>query len=173
MYEDHICTENKDYSKWKQNTAKVRTSFNLPGDSAPWTRRKQFTIAGCRPSERQRQIIDVAFSVRRNTMPESTTAEVAKGFWANVSQAIQRKPWATHLGSLTRGSVHYSFEHDLVLSGHLQLRAMGIPAHTAPTAEFSDRELRSLSGEMFSAPIVSLFTYAFYCCKDAPWWQRQ
>ena len=77
------------------------------------------------------------------------------------------------LGRATQKSLPYSFEADTVLSGYDSLRLMGAPLDSAPTdgpCKMLDRQLRSLGGESFSAPVVTSVTYAFWLNPYAFGW---
>ena len=103
------------YAKWKVHSACVRSALNLPGKSSPWTARGDVTLHGLgRPSARVLDVLDVAWSCRRNSMPGTATSEdLKRGFWANVSQAVQRRPWGP-LPLACKITIMYSFAEERV-----------------------------------------------------------
>ena len=169
--EERLVVENKDFKKWKGHTARVRSKLGLPAGSRPWSSLESTQVLGCKPSERQLQILDVAFSAHRNTLKGTATSQETKlNLWADLSQSIHRKPWSLGPSTPAQNSLLYSFEADTVVSGHAVMRGMGIPVGTAPSAEYSDAELKSIVGEMYSCPIVTMLSFAFYCWPEAEWW---
>ena len=161
------------YAKWQVHSARVRSALNLRGKSSPWTARGDVTLHGLgRPSARVLDVLDVAWSCRRNSMPGTATSEdLKRGFWANVSQAVQRRPWGPPPVAC-KSTIMYSFAEDRLLSGHGQLRAMGCPNGCAPREAFSEGQMRCLSGEQFSVPIICMLSFAFYCNPYADWWRQ-
>ena len=155
--------------QWRARSAELRTALGLPGASTPWTRRSAGGL-GFQLPPRQADILDVAFSARRDARPGAPLREITKDFWADLSQAVERRPWGP-LRTICRNTLWYSFEHNCILSGHAHMLMMGMPRGTAPTALFKDVDLRNMAGEMFSIPIVTMLSFAFYCWPEAEWWR--
>ena len=121
---------------------------------------------------RQRDLVNVAWAVRTKEFPEGTPVSVMRqGWWVDVSQDIIREPWTSKMKTFTRETIMYSFEHDFVLSGHDMLLSLGIPRAQAPQKEFSNGELRSMSGEGYPAPLIGALTMLFWLNPWAPWWR--
>lgn len=158
--------------KWKVHSAVVRDRLRMGATSAPWT--SQAKLTGLPDNARMRDVIDVAWGARREAMPAgSTKSEMARNFFCDPTQSVSRTPWQEGLAAIAQGSMMYSFEKDLVLSGFDHLRALGIPEDAAPgqgTVSFSDKQCRSLAGEAFGCPVVTTITYAFWLNPYGNWW---
>eukprot|EP00974_Lingulodinium_polyedra_P076082 7367938-Lingulodinium_polyedra.AAC.1 len=64
---------------------------------------------------------------QQRLQPRKSVAELTKGLWANPSQSVDRFPAASHLPTLTKNAVLYSYEHDRVFSSESHVRLMGRP----------------------------------------------
>ena len=158
-----------DCARWRQHSVATRAALGLPPKSTPWSSGAQ--LRGLRGDrDRRVDLLDIAFSERRNAAPYATEAELRSSFWANISQGVQRRPWGDLPPVLCRQSMVYSFEADAVLSGWGHLLLLGWPRSTAPRAQATDGDLRDLAGESYSVPIMAMLTYAVYCCPEMPWW---
>ncbi len=69
----------------------------------------------------------------------------------------------------TAGSCLFSFELDARVLPIHHLALMGQP-YSAAFNHMSETDLKSLSGEAFSAPCAALLTAAFVLNPWAPWW---
>jgi hypothetical protein len=126
-------------------------------------------MKGVPASPRYRDCIDVAWGARIASFPVGTPMSVlTAGYWVNPSQGVQRKPWGAQ-GVLTTGGLWYSFAHDLALDSRDALRIAGMPS-LIETAGLSEPQLKELSGEHFSMPIVSLCIAAVYYWPWGQWW---
>ena len=160
-----------DYARWKAHSAMMRHKLGLAADAKPWTGRRGVTCGGYRLTERQADVLDVAWASRRSMMPENTTSDqLRENWWANLSQAVQRKPWSEVVHTTCRSGIEYSFQADTILTGFAQMQILGHPQNFANSEDFSSRELYELAGEGYSIPICSLFLHAFFCNPHAPWW---
>ncbi len=162
--------KNSEFARWQTHSAKMRGSLRLPADSRPWTGRVAFTAGGSYLTPRQLDVLDCAWASRRTEFPNKNTKQLAQGFWANVSQAVQRRPWGDMPATLCRGTVLYSFEHDVVLTGFAHLRLLGWPVSTPSRDQFTSSEVRDMAGEGFSVPIAALILHSAFCLPGAPWW---
>ncbi len=100
-----------------------------------------------------------------------TEAELAKGYFANVSQGVQREPFfANNAATLCRTSLVFSFEDNFVLDGGDHLAALGFPSALAYSSKLADSEKRNLSGEAFALPCAGTVLYAVFLNKFATWW---
>ena len=101
-------------------------------------------------------------------MPQvSAEADLQRGYWAKLSQAVQRTPWGQP-GTLTCKAVWYIFERVQTFDGVYSIRLQGLPQKIS-TVGLSDRCLRDLAGDGFPCPAISMFTGAIYFLADAPW----
>ena len=85
--------QNAEFARWRSNSAKVRGRMGLAAGATPWTWRAAVHVVGCTPSERQRDLLDVAWVARRSAFPDTAlTREIRKSWWVNLSQSVQRHP---------------------------------------------------------------------------------
>ena len=158
------------FAKWRSHSASIRDAHSFPGDAAPWTS-KTSSRNGLGSLPRQCDVLDIAFMMRPAALPAgSSRADIARGLWANPSQSVVRSPWTTNLGTGVTTSEFYSFEHDVMLSGHAHMRVMGFPSDTCPHGMFSETQLSRIGGNCYSVPIVALISSALYLNPHATWW---
>jgi hypothetical protein len=123
--------------------------------------------------DRMHDCLNVCWGEALLAFPQGTPkATLVKGLWCNPSQAVQRRPWTREKGTLTTGSLWYSYERDTTLDGHDFMRLHGHPA-LIDVGPLTEKDLKELGGEGFSAPIVSVFVAALYYLPWADWWQQQ
>mgnify|MGYP000574030960 CR=1 FL=1 len=90
-------------------------------------------------------------------MPQvSAQANLQRGYWAKLTQAVQRKPWGQP-GTLMCKAVWHSFEREQTFDGVYSIRLQGLPQKIS-TVGLSDRCLRDLAGDSFPCPGISMFT---------------
>ena len=164
--------ENGELAHWRAKHARVRAAHGLDPCYRPWTSQQHVQLRGLPDSERYRDILDIGFAIMQKRFPGRSTSQVAKGLWASPSQCVSRSPWSYSLATPTTSLEIYSYEKDWVLSGDSMLRLLGWPENRFPVEMFSNHELRCLSGESFSIPIVTQLIMAFYLNPFAPWWQE-
>ena len=160
-----------EFARWRSHAATMRNGLQLAADARPWTGRKGVTFGGARLTERQRDLLDCAFGARRSSMPhDATTEAMRQGFWCNISQSVQRKPWSTKPPTACRNTQAYSFESDTILTSFGQMQALGWPRNLASGEEFSQAELSEIAGEGFSVSISCMIVHFYWCNPYAPWW---
>ena len=158
------------YARWNTHSAVMRQKHSLPKVSSPWTDSSPTPcLRGLEASARMKDSLNVSFSMERDRLAAgTTTAQIVKDLFCDVSQGIQRKPWKTFCAS----SCPYSYEHDRLVSGYGALRALGFPMACVTPDAYSARQVRDLAGEAFSLPNMSLVVYALFANPYAPWWAR-
>ncbi len=119
-WEKDTLASDEDYKQWKQYSGQIRTKLRLPSASSPWTdgRLKKVSCHGVPLTARILDLINVGYSWGRDNCPKtSTTQEIIRDLWVNVSQSIHRSPWAAGTcPAYVRSSLFYNYEHDCCLS---------------------------------------------------------
>ncbi len=110
-------------------------------------------------------------SATRGTLLSSR--ELKKGVWQDLSQNLSRgRGLAEGLGgTLTKGSLWYSFDKDCVLDGCDALLLQGWPFDVAEDFAWSDAEKRELAGEGYHLGCFALVSVGFYLNPYGPWWK--
>jgi uncharacterized protein YecE (DUF72 family) len=96
------------------------------------------------------------------------TCDLATGLFVDVSQAVQRRPWAYGVKTIHTNTLLYSFESDCVLSSWMLLRLHGFPSKM--NTDVSEAQLQALAGEAWSLPCAGSAIYAFFLNSRGPWW---
>ena len=89
----------------------------------------------------------------------------------NVSQNPDRVKPFSGLVTFTRNSCFYSYEHDVVVSGHAHMRGLGWPRAMTDSHRFSDHGMRDLAGDGVSVPVYMVIENCFYNNPFATWWR--
>ena len=97
---------------------------------------------------------------------------ICEDFYVDISQDVKREPWGGKLGTVATNTVWYSYACDALMSGRDQLVCHGMPDGIAPSSQFTNADLTSLSGEQFSLPSIGLISMIYYCNPYAPWWAQ-
>ena len=165
-------------AKWKKHSVVMRDKLGMSAKHAPWTTRPD-VFAAKALAPRYQDVLDVAWTAHvkqqrtaaaANCLPPPTDTEMRRGFFVDVGQAVQRRPW--HHGPLRmicQTSFVYSFEADGVIKPAQCLRLQGLGKHLN-LAKLSDCEIRSLAGEGFAWPCVGSALWAAFLEPAAPWW---
>eukprot|EP00969_Alexandrium_andersonii_P353941 15441026-Alexandrium_andersonii.AAC.1 len=110
-------------ANWEEQSAVMRDQWGVSPDSCPWTRSSGVRLVGVPQSPRVLDLLGTAWLERlvkdrakraKTGAPAPTAADLAKGYFVNLSQQVGRKPWGP-IRCLTQVSEVYSFEHDCVL----------------------------------------------------------
>ena len=123
---------------------------------------------------RVNDILNLNWATQLKDAPRTATREsLAKGFWGNPGQMLNRHPKGKHggPGTMTSKSLWYSFEYDICPDGVDLLRVQGIPADVVVNG-LSDTKLRELAGESYSCPIITLISMAWYHQPWGLWWKQ-
>jgi hypothetical protein len=176
--------QRSELQKWKVHSAQTRSKMKVPHDFRPWAQIAHFhgVPSG---SERARELIEVGYvhvdkeAQRRANFKKNPQAykpgTLIQGFWCDISQAVQRKPFGS-LGVLHTNAWFYSYEHDIVLPGLFHVALNGFPSdlnwsmfgHSAISQHAAARQLM---GESFSLPCGAQALTAAMLTKKAPWWE--
>lgn len=156
---------------WLQRTAQMRAQYQFPAhgdeDSNPWTSCHNLLSVPRLP--RVLDLLDMGFMLARYQQPERTMREISMGMWADISQAVQLKPFSQDVLMTTATTTqYYSYEHDFLLCAKDTLSLFGWPRQYGEG--FTEAELRGLVGESVSVPVWTQMCYAFYLNPWAPWW---
>jgi len=155
-------------------SAKARERLNISSEHAPWTRSASLGGFPCCP--RNKDVLDIAWAAHTKEMPiHTSTKELAADFWADPSQQLSRRPWSTNgiVRTFTQTSTPYSYQEDVFLSGYDMLRCHGAPLGCAlESGKITDAQLRSLAGESFAAPVLTVVLHAYWLNPFAFWWQE-
>ena len=174
-------------AKWRWDSLGTRKWLGMSQFSAPWTGRQGVLIRGLdkqKQCSRLLDCLDVQFEKAKQlgtpnnkkkkqsaTMgTQRTVAQIVDSLFCDASQGVGRHPVSKgQLSCLTQQSLVYSYEHDVLLTGHSHMKTFGWGASYI-SRRFSDAELRSLAGEAVSVPIAGLLVSACYLNPYADWW---
>lgn len=161
------------YKEWMKHTSVALDKLGLPPRFRGWTDRPEYRGIGIpKPNPRIEALLNIGWGKRMTTNPNMPHDELMQGWFADVSQSVERNPFGK-LGTLATSSMKYSFEADCVLTAADHLALLGFPHGLVRRARetMTEAELRSLTGEAFAIPCVTLCTYLFYLNPLAPWWK--
>ncbi len=157
---------------WRKHSGDMRRSVGVSSEFAGWSQRPDKRLIGLPRLPRLVDVLDVAWGSRlMQAAPSETASSLAKDFWCNVSQAVQRTPWLFNGGCLTPQAVWYAFERDVVLDGRDFFAIQGLPKNVK-TAGLSDSNLRDLGGDSYSCPVIATGVLALYFQPFAQWWPK-
>jgi len=164
--------QSDEFAKWRVHSSDIRAKYGIPRDSRPWTKRAATKLKGVEQTPRQKDVLDVGFALRLQASPiDTTTAQLVKDYWADVSSSVSRLPFSHGIQSYRQNSCHYSYEKDVVISGAFHMRTLGWPEQVLPRS-VSDTMYRRMSGEAFSVPICFMLHWIMWCNPWGPWWQQ-
>ncbi len=100
---------------WRKHSRDMRTALKVIGTCKPWTTSTPpQKLLGPGTPERFKECIDIAYIDRIAQMsqeePAVKPADLAKGFFVDVSQGVQLKKWG-EIGSLNRGFLRCACLH--------------------------------------------------------------
>ncbi len=165
-------TSSELFKQWRKHSAKVRAMVQVSPQFDGWSSRQGIRLAGFPRSERCLDALNVAWAARlmSATSKQVTSDELRQGYWVNVAQSVDRRPWGGP-GCLTTKGVWYSFERDFCLDGFDTLRLQGQPSDIS-AAGLGCGALKQLAGEAFFAPCIGNALLALYLSPYATWWRE-
>ena len=168
--------------RWNVHSAQMRSKLRVPDDFRPWT--TTASLHGVPPVPRVRELLDLGYILvlkeaqrkalaKRNPVPYDPTA-MLQGYWADLSQAVQRRPF----GGLPTSHTHsffYSYPAYLVLPGMAHSALHGFPQSLdwscfGASAAAQSAAARQLVGEAWSVPCGAQAMVAAFLTSRAPWW---
>ena len=171
------------FKKWVVHSAQVRSKLKVPHDWMPWSDVSE--LHGIpNTSRRAIELLNIGYiivlkeaqrqaTLKRNPKPYRPEL-LSRGFFADISQAVQRKPFGP-LSTLHTNSWWYSYEHDIVLPGLVHVALNGFPSNLewgvfGDTPQQQGCAARRLMGESFSLPVAATVVMAAFMTHGAPWW---
>ena len=165
------------FDKWPSTPIDTRNKLGLSHSLHPWTiargnKRGRVRFRGLGASARMIECANICFwSLRLKSKSTESLGDIARGAYANLSQCVSRLAVARRtVPCFGQNALVYSYEHDAVLSGACQLQSIGWPGTYMPSQEFTDHELRTLSGDFFSVPICCAVQTCLIFNPFAEWW---
>jgi hypothetical protein len=136
---------------------------------APYTSRSDVMLKGVHRSDRNLDVLNLAWATRIKEIPDSVKAApvhlkfdlLKRGFFVNHSQQNAHKPWGK-FSTITSSAHVYSFlldreilpEELFLLQGHPVVSLETVPDKSRATA------LRTMAGEGVSVPVMAAAIYA-------------
>jgi hypothetical protein len=122
-------------------------------------------MKGMPKNARHLELLNVAEACRiRQQLP-------LRGFYADVSQGILRKPWGA-FRTMTCSSLVYDFDRDQAVTPLELLALQGMPVEAvrlAPQQKVSS--FGRLAGQGMFLPDLGMVMLAYVCNPFAPWWK--
>ena len=176
--EDASFSSTKRMDGWKNRASRRRTKLGLPVSSHPWCAPTGPLVSppflqGISPqSERAREIVNEGWwTARKNAPAGQSVAQTAANLFINISQNPDRISPVVGLATFTRNAMFYSYQYDVVVSGHAHLRALGWPRAFTDTHRRSDATMRDLSGDAVSLCVYMSIESVMYHNPFAAWWR--
>jgi hypothetical protein len=92
--EEVLAQEKKSYLlKWPMHSNSERERLGVPRDYKPWSTRRDTNSLGVPDCKRMRDVLEVAWAARLKEMPLSSDEDRRRGYYANLTQAVQRRAW--------------------------------------------------------------------------------
>lgn len=161
------------FHEWRKHNANFRHTQSISSAYAEWTTSGGRRLVGCPQTPRVTDLLDTTWAMRIKDLGghgHVTTTDAAKGFFADVGQAVQRRPWGGPR-VLATTSVVYCYEFGFCFDGEDSSRLQGCPARSVPQGMMEDASKRRLAGESFSIPAMGTVLYAMYLNPWGVWWQ--
>ena len=159
-------SEANEFAEWRKHTVSIRRQMGLPVSAKPWTKH----ASGVPDSDRAVDVVDCGWWKLRKANPGPTVEELKVNSFCNLSQSnVRLASTRGHIGTLTPGSITYSYQYDCILSGTSHLMAIGWPSSMVPPQVVTDSQVRGLVGDSFSVPLSCVVQSA--CCFNPfpPW----
>jgi hypothetical protein len=90
--------------KWTNHSSSERDRLGMSASSRPWTSRPDVSLRGVPDRARVRATVDIGWGARLlKAAPGTNFENLRKGYYIDVTQAIQRKKYGS-TGTLTQGT---------------------------------------------------------------------
>lgn len=144
--------------QWNVHSAKLRDTMQISPDFAPWTSRpevklRNFPVVSAATRSRMLDLMNIAWAARlREGKGKLDVKALKQGFYVNLSQACQRKPWGS-IGTMLQGNQerkhiapkHTRFKRTSGIPDKSHIPATSRPGSARLDASMSLREYRSRS----------------------------
>ena len=141
-------------------------------DFQPWTSRDDMQLRGVPQTMRDFALINCAWQDRTTKPPRpSSWQEAKRGFFVDTHDSIVRSPWGK-IPALKQEQTVYSCEMDYTLSAWAGTKLHDWADHVK-LGGISDKDLRSLSGESFALPPVTILHFLYYRNPWSDWFGMQ
>jgi hypothetical protein len=157
--------------QWAKQATQHMAKYGCSPNFAPWTspaKRHDVKLEGVPRNERDFTLLNCAWVSRLHEQEWPDFDTPRRKFYWDTNDSLARKCFG-HLMSLKQEQSIYSFEKDCVISGWARMRLHGWDNRTNVDG-LSESDLKSLSGEAFALPPISLLHLAYYYNPFAPWW---
>lgn len=165
--------------EWQVHSMRVRDDLNVSAGFAPWTSREDVVHCKSFPP-RHKDVLDCAWishtracrqQAKAAGVPAPSADEMKVGFFTDVGQAVQRKPWSSQcMRCLCSNSLVYSHEADGIITPRQHLQLQGLPK-ASNFSSISETSIRDLAGEGFFAGCIGSVLWAAILEGVAPWWK--
>jgi hypothetical protein len=113
------CAEPDEAENWQVHSAEMRHSLNMAPDETPWV--QSHTLAGVPSTARHLELLKIAYWAwkveRKAKYAHLDCGTSASPRWiCDLSQGVERKPWAPWPGMIGQKSVVYLFDRDRVMT---------------------------------------------------------
>lgn len=154
--------------EWKEKSAAWCRNAGLTLGSKAWSSKSGKHLAGC-PSARARDCINVgyAFHTKRATSTREAEA-MAEDLLCDVSQNVDRKPWACKFGTFTTSCEYYSYGLDRMIFEEEKFALLGFDVRKLNLHGISAGSLRDVAGEAMAVPCVAMVIYSILLNVEFP-----
>lgn len=155
--------EQKNFPKWKAESAAQRNELVVSPGFSPWTNRPEFQAKGLKVTPRVKDIMNilVAKVMKSNDMCCRDAKKVVDDVILDVSQSHTRSA-STYRGlhkCICTSTVMYTFRHDRAIHPLETLFAHGYP-RTLRTTGLSTSAMKEFSGEAMNLPCLATCLWA-------------
>ena len=73
-------------TKWKERSLAARRELGISPGHNPWTEQKSVRLRGLSGTEREKDVLNIAFAQALAHHPDVSAKDLVKGLWCDVSQ---------------------------------------------------------------------------------------
>lgn len=169
--QEHKQKQPRDNGEWIGHSALVRSKMNMPTGAAPWSGRPGVALTGVSRTRRVVDLLDIASFASVKGKSTDEIEAIRHELVCDVSQGVERSPWARHVGTFTTAGEFYLFGADRIMTEREKFRALGFGPVNCDG--LSRAQLKDLGGEAMALPSIGSVLAAVILAVDFPsLWSR-
>ena len=150
----------KDQNEWKAKSVEWCRRHKVTIGANAWTRKPAVRLEGVRPQLGALDVIDVGYACAIRGASDAEAVGITKTILCDVSENVERRPWANKFSTFTTSSHLYAYGLDRIIYEAEKNALLGFDARRLQLDNLPPHQLRDIAGDAMAVPSVALVMYS-------------